>query len=287
MLTDCQLSFYRANGYLVVPDVFDAEELAALRSTTDAFLTRGSALNESDGVFDIAPGDTPSISRVRRIKDPQKHGPVYDSVMRHPKLIGIVQQLIGEGVRLDSAKVNFKPVGGGAPIDWHQDWAAFPYTNDDILTIGIYLEDCGEENGPLMVIPRSHKGPVYNHHDGDTYVMPVNPADFEDSGNDAVPLTGKAGSITIHHVRTLHASTENTGRKARRLLLFSYAALDAWPLVPNLDWEEFNNRIIVGEPTFRPRMEKLPLEMPVPMSPDTTIYLEKAKRRERLKETGR
>lgn len=281
MLTNDQLDFYHENGYLLVPDVFGEEELAALRSTTDSFLARGATLNEPDSIFDIAPGDTPSQSRVRRIKDPQLHSPVYDRTMRHPKLIGIVQQLIGEDVRLDSAKVNFKPVGGGAPIDWHQDWAAFPYTNDDILTVGVYLEDCGEENGPLMVIPKSHKGPVYSHHDGDTYVMAVNPEDFKDSCDDPVPLPGKAGSITIHHVRTLHASLENTGRKARRLLLFSYAAVDAWPLVPNLDWEEFNNRIIVGEPTFRPRMEKLPLEMPVPMAEDTTIYLEQAKLRQR------
>ena len=47
----------------------------------------------------------------------------------------------------------------------------------------------------------------------------------------AVPLTGKAGSITVHHVRAVHGSATNTSGRDRRLLLFQFRAADAWPLL--------------------------------------------------------
>ena len=80
----------------------------------------------------------------------------------------------------------------------------------------------------------------------------------------AVSLTGKAGSCTFHHVRTLHASSENRGSRERRLLLFSYAAIDAWPIVGHYDLDEFNGRILTGEPTWEPRQVAVPVRIPLP-----------------------
>ena len=39
-----------------------------------------------------------------------------------------------------------------------------PHTNDSLLAFGLMLEDVNLENGPLQVIPGSHKGPVLSHH---------------------------------------------------------------------------------------------------------------------------
>ena len=61
-------------------------------------------------------------------------------------------------------KINIKAPEYGAAVEWHQDWAFYPHANDDLLAIGVALDDCEEENGPLMVIPGSHKGPIYDHH---------------------------------------------------------------------------------------------------------------------------
>ena len=44
----------------------------------------------------------------------------------------------------------------GSLVEWHQDFAFYPHTNDDLI-IGIYLEDCYEQNGPLKIIKGSHK----------------------------------------------------------------------------------------------------------------------------------
>ena len=57
-----------------------------------------------------------------------------------------------------------RPQNNGGDDDWHQDWSFYPHTNYDLLAVGIYLEDCFDENGPLKVLPRSHKGKLFDHH---------------------------------------------------------------------------------------------------------------------------
>jgi hypothetical protein len=80
----------------------------------------------------------------------------------------------------------------------------------------------------------------------------------------AVPCVGKAGSCSFHHVRLVHGSAQNTSDKPRQLLLYEATAADAWPLVNFKDLDEFNSRMICGEPTLEPRVEKVPVRMPLP-----------------------
>lgn len=44
-------------------------------------------------------------------------------------------------------KLNIKPAGYGAAIPWHQDWAYFPHTNDNVLTTSVLVHDATRENG--------------------------------------------------------------------------------------------------------------------------------------------
>ena len=57
-----------------------------------------------------------------------------------------------------------KSAGYGAAIEWHQDWAFYPHTNDDLAAVGVMFDDMEIENGPLMIIPGSHRGPIFDHH---------------------------------------------------------------------------------------------------------------------------
>jgi hypothetical protein len=89
----------------------------------------------------------------------------------------------------------------------------------------------------------------------------------------AVEITGPAGSISIHHVRTLHASRNNHGNTLRPLLLFSYAAVDAFPIFDSYDLDEFDARILRGEPVREGRMEALPFRLHLPRRAGTdSIY---------------
>ena len=120
------------------------------------------------------------------------------------------------------------------------------------------------ENGALLVVPGSHKGKIYDHHYEGHFSGAITDTTFDDKS--AVPIELKAGGISIHHVRTIHGSTPNRSQHPRRLLLFQYCAIDAWPLAQAGDWESFNRAVIRGEPTNIPRVREVPVRMPLPGS---------------------
>src|SRR3546814_13877072 len=83
----------------------------------------------------------------------------------------------------------------------------------------------------------------------------------------AVARTGPAGTMTVHHARTIHGSAQNRSARPRRLLLYAYAAADAWPLMglrPGQSFEDFNDLVVAGEPTGEPRMAAAPVRLPLP-----------------------
>jgi phytanoyl-CoA hydroxylase len=118
----------------------------------------------------------------------------------------------------------------------------------------------------MMVVPGSHKGPIYDHHGTDRrFCGAMDPENCDIDLSRAVPCLGKAGSITIHHVRAVHGSATNFSGRSRRFLLNQYRAADAWPLLGLKEGiEKFNEQLIVGEPSLAPRLVTLPVRMPLP-----------------------
>ena len=148
-------------------------------------------------------------------------------------------------------------------MEWHQDWAFYPHTNDDLLAVGVAMDDSSLENGCLMVIPGSHRGPLLDHHQDGVFIGAVTEPGFRPDL--AVPITLKAGGISIHHVRTLHGSAPNRSPRARRLLLFQYCAADAWPLLPgDKPWETYTASLLQGSPVKIPRLAAVPVRLPLP-----------------------
>ena len=246
MLTAKQVQQYHDTGYLAVPDVLSGGEVAELQRVTDEFVEASRGVAAHTDVYDLEPSHSPAEPRVRRIKSPNLLHDAYDRTLRHPAIVGIVDQLIGPGVRYRGTKLNMKAAGYGSPVEWHQDWAFYPHTND----------------GGMMVVPGSHRGPLYDHHQDGYFVGAV--TDHDVDAADTVLLEVPAGGITLHHVRTLHGSAPNRSQRPRRLLLLELCAIDAWPLVQQTDWEAFNARILRGAPTNTPRVTPVPVRIPQP-----------------------
>src|SRR6266849_3208032 len=265
MISEKDVQAYRRDGVIMVPDVLGADTLAQLRSVI-AELVAGSAKTlEHTDVYDLEPGHTAESPRVRRIKTPHKVHALFDQIVRSPAVLDILKKLIGPGLRLHGSKLNMKSAHYGSPVEWHQDWAFYPHTNDDILAIGVLLDDTDLSNGPMLVTPGSHRGPVWNHHGDDgRFCGLVDPADIEAEIARAVPLTGRAGSMSFHHVRALHGSALNTSERDRNLLLYEIMAADAWPLLGVKDFDDFNRRLLAGAPTIEPRVTAVPVRMPLP-----------------------
>jgi ectoine hydroxylase-related dioxygenase (phytanoyl-CoA dioxygenase family) len=120
------------------------------------------------------------------------------------------------------------------------------------------------ENGPLMIIPGSHKGPTFDHHAGGVFCGAMNPENRDVDFGKAVPLTGRAGSITVHHVRAVHGSAPNVSDRDRRLLLFQFRAADAWPILGfQAGIAAFEALMVAGE-SRQPRLAPAPVRLPLP-----------------------
>ena len=165
MLTSQQIETYRRDGYLVIPRLIEGEQLAELRALTDRVVAEARGVSANDDLYDLEPSHSAALPRVRRLKPAIfKRYEFFRALTRDPKITSILTGLLGPNIRLYGGKLNMKSAGYGSPVEWHQDWAFYPHTNDDVLATGIYLDDCDTDNGPLLVIPGSHRGPTYDHH---------------------------------------------------------------------------------------------------------------------------
>jgi phytanoyl-CoA hydroxylase len=265
MLTAQQIETYRRDGYLVIPRLIEGEQLAELRALTDRIVSEARGVTANDDLYDLEPSHSATLPRVRRLKPAIfKRYAFFRALTREPRITSLLSGLLGPDIRLYGGKLNMKSAGYGSPVEWHQDWAFYPHTNDDVLATGIYLDDCDMDNGPLMVVPGSHHGPTWDHHAGGRFCGALDPEASDIDLSKAVPLMGPAGSMTIHHARLVHGSALNRSNRQRRLLLHEYSAADAWPLMGVANFDDFNDRMVLGAPSVEPRIVAAPVRMPLP-----------------------
>ena len=270
-LSEAQVAQYRDEGYVVVPGLLDSATLTELRTVTNRVVETARGLEAHTDILDLEASHTPDAPRVRRVKRPHLAHPFYRELAAHAGIMAALEPLIGANIRLRAGgKINMKSASYGAPVEWHQDWAFYPHTNQDVLAVGILLDDMHADNGPLRVLPGSHRGPVYDHHSDGAFCGAIDVDKAHLDVTDARELRAAAGAVSIHHARLVHGSALNTSNRQRRVLFYEYAAADAWPLagiehLANLD--DFNARIVHGQPTSQPRMEDVPVRMPLPAAP--------------------
>ena len=211
VLTQAQREFYFENGYLLVPSVISGEWLERLRQVTDEMVARTRSMAESDGVFDLEAGHSADSPRLRRLSNPVEHHETYWEFASQSILPDVMADLVGPDVKFHHSKLNFKWAGGGSEVKWHQDISYWPHTNYSPLTAGLYLYDCGPEQAPLLVVPGSHQGELFDQYDDEgDWTGHLSPVDLKAVATEtAAELAGPAGSVTIHNCRVVHGSLPN------------------------------------------------------------------------------
>ena len=255
-LSDEQRRFYQERGYLIVENVLSAPELDALRAASERL----------DGERKRLGGD----DRLAVIHNVPLFDDAFMQTARHPGMLAVVAGLIGPNLRLQHAKLNWKPptIGAGE-VAWHQDFPFFPHSNYDLLACMFLLDDATPENGCMRVIPGSHKRGPADHYDanGKFTGRCTDPRAYEEderAGN-VVDFVVKAGSMTVHHCLTLHASYPNRSTTPRRGLVYQIAAGDAIQLGGNLHkvWSLW----LAGQDPLQARLENGPtFRLPRPLT---------------------
>lgn len=276
ILSQAQIDAYNADGCLVLENQIPMDWIARVRAEIERFEEEARTLTVSNDRLDLEDTHTLDTPRLRRIKLPHTISDVMRELMLSDHILAPARDLIGPSLRLHTSKLNMKSAGYGAAVEWHQDYAFYPHTNDDILAIGVLIDDMAEENGPLQVFPGSHKGPVFDHHVDGVFAGAMLPEENGLNKDDAVQLTGPAGSISIHHGRSVHGSALNRSDHPRRILFYEMMAADAFPIMGAMTrWdgiEDYDARMLCGEPTLTPRLKDIPIRIPQPQ-PDVPISI--------------
>ena len=277
-----EVNFYRKNGYLVKENLIPIKEVKKINNIVKKIIFREKkkkikiknqgGIQSYDNYHFVYNSNSSKNKQILRLNNPQNRHQIFFEISRNKKIISIVKKLIGGTVRFHLGKLNFKlPNKKGGEIAWHQDWAFYPHTNDDLITVGIYLEDCNEENGPLKVIPGSHRKKVLSHHsEENNFIGKINTKKSKINVKKNVSLMGLAGTVTFFHCRTIHGSGLNYTSNNRPLLLFSYRACDAWPLINDgnphhdINFENYEKNIIYGKKSLIPRCKEVPVIIPLP-----------------------
>ena len=277
-LSKDEINFYNDQGYLLVEDVISENQHKEMLALVDGFFEKSKMIRENDNIFDLEDGHSSDNPRLKRVKQPHQHSQFFWDIIKESKIEEILRDLLGDNVSLKTSKLNTKAPGGGAAVEWHQDWAFYPHTNDNVLALGLMLNDVDLDNGPLMVIPESHKGPVLSHFNNGVFCGAIDPDDPDFDMSKAVTLTGKARSMTIHHARTLHGSSPNNSNRDRLVLFYECNSADAWPLVgagaymkstnPVQLCNQLEKQMVCGKVSYQPRMDNVPVTIPLPPAPD-------------------
>lgn len=209
VLTDDQLTALEEDGFLVLPALFSAGEVSALRARLPHLFSDGHEGN----IIERGSGE------VRTAMGLHLRDPLYARLVRHPRLLGPAAQVLGEPCYAQQVKVNVKAAFTGEVWQWHYDFATH-HGEDGVprplaLNLHVFLDDVTEFNGPLYFLPGSHRaGEHAARLDTETTSYPlwvVEPhtvrAMAERRG--MVSATGPAGTALVFHDTLLHASPNN------------------------------------------------------------------------------
>lgn len=237
-LTDEQLSLYRDVGHLTVPEVFNVAEtdgaIADAQAWGEAFLA---SLDDEKRKWYLD-GGVQNGAVLRKLDNPVFHREYFRRLAGHPRLLTLVEHLIGPHVNVYFSQIFMKPPEGGGPKPVHQDNFYFgPNDPDGMVTAWIALEDATVENGCLFYGDGTNRGPIVPH-----FAPAGEPFNLQIPADVALlqPMTAAPvprGGVSFHHGNTFHQSSANRSPRPRRAAAFHYVNHATRFVTPALEYD--------------------------------------------------
>jgi ectoine hydroxylase-related dioxygenase (phytanoyl-CoA dioxygenase family) len=270
MIEQQQIDLYNEQGFLLVENVLNAEEIAALQADFDGWVEESRQHDEPYGEtldgrarFDIESDHSAEHPSLRRVASPTEISDDFKRTALESKVAEIAGKLIGgNGARLHHSKVNSKLPHTATEVKWHQDFPFTPHTNDDLVTCLVMISEVTPENGPLKVIPGSHKGELFSHWQNNQFTGTVTDEVEKAHCQEPVACFAPSGSVCFMHSRVLHASSPNETELPRTLFINVYAAEDAMPLGDNPLPSIHTGVLVWGEDSGETRITMNKLRLP-------------------------
>tara|TARA_B100000029_G_scaffold515212_1_gene621158 strand:- start:2589 stop:3443 length:855 start_codon:yes stop_codon:yes gene_type:complete len=269
MLNSEQIRFYNLNGYLIVNNIISQKTIGDLKTDFQFWVNEsqkhkkpfGHMVNDKPR-FDIEKGHSKKHPKLRRINSPDEISKPYFKVMSDSHITDSVADLIGPNIKLHHTKINSKLPGAKTEVKWHQDFAFTPHTNDNVITALLMIDDVTNQNGPLEVLPGSHKDVLHSHWHNNIFKGHVSKDISIKADRKKVTCTGKSGSVCLMHTRLLHASSPNISSLPRTLYIMVFSATHSIPLSPSPVPTENQGILLRGNNENKIKTMTFEMEMP-------------------------
>jgi phytanoyl-CoA hydroxylase len=268
--TQQQVEQFQRDGFVVIENALSDSQLALVKSNLSGWVQESKKHNHPFGQiidgrprFDIEPTTHTSINpALRRITSPAEISNACLDVIKNNRALDLVTQFFGPNIKHWGNKINLKLPSSGTEVRFHQDFPFEPHSNEDMVTVLFFLNDVTLENGPLEVVPGTHKGPLYSLWHNGVFTGAVSPEIEVKNKSKAISCFGRAGSACLMHSKLLHGSAANNSGLARCLYIVSYSAEDAITLAPNPLPSELDGLVVRGQRTGVVRCTSYSVELP-------------------------
>lgn len=236
-LDPAQVEQYDRDGFLAVPSLFSAAEAAAIDVALADWSRSGEVATLPEAITEPASGALRSIFRVHDLH------PAFHALAMDPRLRDAARQILGSDVYLHQSRVNLKPGFSGKDFYWHSDFETW-HVEDGMprmraLSVSLALTENYSVNGPLMLIPGSHRHYVAcvgrtpeNHYEASLKKQEYGVPDTDSlatlvgrGGRIDAPI-GPPGTAVFFDCNTMHGSNSNITPYPRRNVFFVFNSVD-------------------------------------------------------------
>jgi len=231
-----KIAAYERDGFMFLPSMFSADEVQTLADETARLLRDGVQSASGNWIQEKHSEEKRSLFAAHTLE------PVFSSLAADSRIVDIAEFILGGRVYVHQSRINFKPRFKGREFYWHSDFETW-HIEDGMprmraLSVSISLTESNVHNGPLMLIPGSHKhyvacvGETPDEHYKESlqkqdYGVP-DPESllFLSKGNGLAAPTGPAGSVVIFDCNTMHGSNSNISPYPRASAFLVYNSME-------------------------------------------------------------
>lgn len=214
-----QVEQFWQDGFLIVENLLDEQELATLRAHAD-WVASGQATHITADRLQVEPGVAAGQAQAATYADSLRKmshlafsDPIFEAHARNPKILDVIESLLGPDLKLYQDQLFMKPPRIGSRQRYHQDAPLGFYIDPPaMVTCWAAFDEATIENGCLWMLPGTHQFGVIEKSQWEEYenlsLAGQLPAER--------PIELKAGSCSFHHGLILHCSRVNLTDKRRR-----------------------------------------------------------------------
>jgi phytanoyl-CoA hydroxylase len=230
ILTPIQLDEFTKNGYLILRNFADKAACEAILDVAKAHLKHKIEPIETEidygeksqeyrtDVTDYNSIEKEDMVTVRRLRQVYSRDILFKNWMENEKIRPILEQVLDDKVVITTAHHNSimtKMPHTSSETAWHQDRRYWSFSDDNLVSVWLALDEEYSQNGVLEFIPESHKMKFLEEQFGEKEYFneehPLNVSLIETKQS----TTLSRGDVVLFHCKLLHRANENRTDKPK------------------------------------------------------------------------